>query len=344
MCTDIYSFTGKESLLEKEIMDELTIKRQTMLDLMISQPSSESLIDAIMDYLKSVNKNIISKTQVSKAFETEKVRWRSVLSSGIRMTIRSDNVEKPMIKGNFLYWEIFCCYLLIAYSLFNQASKKGGSGIGSSLGEAQINQSVDLYCRAAGVFQFINTFYSFRCRSSMSSSGGGSGSSGKSVSSLFGGASSSPSFSPEIAIMSALTDLSLAEAQLLCIQKAQKRSVSTVNLIKLYAALVDKYNCCLENMKREKNAWQELSSLFKDHVEGSYLNYKTICLFEYGKYQAEEKSKHGTGAVCMAEVYNLLLKLTKNQQWTGKASDNISERMTMARNLQESYTKLNVRN
>lgn len=164
--------------------------RSRVVSLCNNQPGSQSLLDAIEQYLPFLNCFCILLEQQDKDGSVRgfSFTWKAVLSKSVLKNIFTNRYDRPTITCNSLWYEVHCILLTYAYCLMSVANRMCGAWEGSvpfgslfsstafsvsgdsisSIGSSTVSSSCDfegaakLLSRAAGVFAYISEHVSPR--------------------------------------------------------------------------------------------------------------------------------------------------------------------------------------
>lgn len=255
-------------------LQEANRRRDRMATLLLTQPDTPPLSDAIEAYIPILMRlyTDMENYRLSKRSPMAFIRiaWKSNLSRGIRSSKNIEIFEKPWVVMNCpgLVYEVTMTMIALATCLSNMASIKLGMNVSSGIfpsfqipgtssssnspigtfGDGSVfNEAVELLCRAGGIFQSTLRTFSVDPASWTSES-----SLGDSLKNIF---NSGPSAKVAVSIrpppeclagtLQLLSQLMIADAHKLILQKAEiKGTMSRGTLLRLAITVLQFYEQC----------------------------------------------------------------------------------------------------
>lgn len=310
---DLKKFFAGNTKFDASYQPVLNEARQKVCDTLVSQPSSQPLLDAIEGYLPHVIA-LIDVAEKSKLVEAE-ISWKSVMTVGVISGLgKNKTSDKKSHKITSIYFEGI--YLMLAYALgmANLAGKKIGSQP-SLTAETVLNEAIDLYCKASGILSMIGLTWATRWN----------GPSAK---------SRPPETTP--AGLQMLSEFMLLEAQILAVVKAEKRGMSVPTLVKLQRNVVEKFEIVKGGLRGVKADW---SDSFLAYVnEGSRL-YEALMLKRFAAH-CHAEDKNGMAVACMTHCYNIFtvdMPKVVSPSWTKIYADHKDD----LKQLLDTYVRIN---
>jgi hypothetical protein len=255
-----------------------------MCDTLVVQPATQAVLDSIEEYLPYLQYIIDKEEKLDYSDKKMKFSWRSVLSKGVRMSLRESVIEKPIVRSSIIWFEAMYVLLAYAFTLANMANKRLGSAP-SSATESAYTEAADLFSRAAGVFRIAGLSWGARWTDKKDAP---------------------PECSAEM--VSLLSQLMVAEANRAALSKAERRGMSPATLIKVGSAVVNSFDECANLMRlANKRDSAELADTFKAYIQDGSRLAEAAVLKRFGSVKHEE-GENGVAVAAMTLAHNQLLK------------------------------------
>lgn len=302
----------------QEFINDLNKMRQMMADTLANQPGSSLALERIVEYLKYLLAvvDIFEKNGEASTVKFSKLKWRSIISKGIRMSLNSSVVEKPIISGNSIYFEVIEAIFAYGASLYNMAAKKMSSGSFSGITETNCNEIAELLSKAAGVFVCLSDNWCVRW-------------------------SNKKDAPPEChsPMLYTISLISIADANRAALAKAEKRGMSPSTLLKLECAILDNYKRAAQSIQGlGKDVISDVSDLLISYVKDGALFVEASCLKKYAVMQNAEE-QNGNAVAAMTKAYNNLVKCSTSQ--TPQFKKSALEMMGEYEELRSTYIRVN---
>lgn len=297
---DLSQILWDKRLFPIEYVKAANIARQKMCEAMSSQPSSQTVLDAIEDYLAYANHFIDAfdnqSTRTAKEFPYGvEFCWRSVLSKGIRMSLSANIIEKPMVGITSVWYEGACLVLAYGYTLANMANSKVGNGPASA-SEASLTEACNLLCRASGVFKSVYGLFLARWMEREDNS----------------------KVPPECSLQmtSVLSELMLADANRLALTKGEKRGMSPNTLLKVGMAVCERYEQCTKYLEGlTKSMKEELGDPISSYIQDGHRLAEALLFKRLGQLK-HEQDNNGLAVACLTHASNNLDKCARKAEWS----------------------------
>jgi hypothetical protein len=284
---DLGKILADESIFPPEYVKTANTIRQRMCDTLVSQPSSQAVLDSIEEYLPYLQ-YILDKEEKLNLSAKMKFAWRSVLSKGIRLSLRESIVEKPMVSSQSIWFEAVYVLLAYAFNLANMANKRVGNSLASA-SEASCTEAADLLSRASGVFRVAGLSWGARWADKKDAP---------------------PECSSELTM--ALSQLMIADANKAALHKAEKRGMSPATQLKIGAAVMNSFSECESILRRaNKRDQSELSDPFRAYVEDGERLAEAAVLKKFGIIKHEE-GENGVAVAALTQANNQLVKCLRS--------------------------------
>lgn len=296
---DLGQILWDKKLFPAEYVKAANIARQKMCEAMASQPSSQGILDLIEGYLAYASYFIDAFDSQSSRTAKEfphgvEFRWKSVLSKGIRMSLSSNIIEKPMVGIASIWYEGACLVLAYGYTLANMANNKIGSNPGSA-SEASLAEACSLLCRASGAFKSVYGLFLARWMERDDSN----------------------KIPPECSLQmtKVLSELMLADANRLALAKGERREMSPNTLLRVGMAVCERYEQCTKQLETlSKPMREELGDPIFSYVRDGHRLAEALLFKRFGQLKHEEDD-NGLAVVCLTHARNNLDKCARKAEW-----------------------------
>ncbi|PJF16587.1 hypothetical protein PSACC_03594 [Paramicrosporidium saccamoebae] len=289
--------------------------RQRMCDTLVVQPATQAALDSIEEYLPYLQYIIDKEEKLDYSDKKMKFSWRSVLSKGIRMSLRESIIEKPIVRFSTIWFEAMYVLLAYGFTLANMANKRLGSSP-SSATESAYTEAADLFSRASGVFRIAGLSWGARWTDKKDAP---------------------PECSAEM--VSLLSQLMIAEANRAALSKAERRGMSPATLIKVGSAVISSFDECISLVRlANKRDSSELADTFKSYIEDGSRLAEAAVLKRFGSVKHEE-GENGVAVAAMTLAHNQLLKCASSDwaPYKKMAKDQLPE----VEELRSTFVRLN---
>lgn len=284
---DLSKILTDPSVFPLEYVKKANTARQRVCDALASQPASEAVLQAIDEYLPYVQ-FLLDHEESFKGNKKVNFSWRSVISKGIRMSLRDSVVSKPLINHPSIWFESINTLVTYALTLANMANKRIGDSF-SSASEAACTEAADLLCRAAGVLRMTAVTWCPRW-------------SDKDM--------IVPECSTEVIMM--LSNLMIADANRAALAKAEKKGMSVPTLIKVGTAVMNHFAECSSMLGRiPKRELGEIADSFKSYIEDGHRIAEAAVYKRFGT-QKHEDGENGVAIAALAQANNQLVKCLRS--------------------------------
>ncbi|EPZ34097.1 BRO1 domain-containing protein [Rozella allomycis CSF55] len=197
---------------------------------------------------------------------------------------------RPKFSCDNIAYEVSYTFLSEAFRLFNLATQKLNE---NGVDETILNQTADLYCQSAGIFELVGQKIIPRIINMPSER------------------------SPEILKETnfALSEICIGLAHYVAFIKAKNRQMSNKNLCKLLMISFDNFKKAQELLKSLKYDYLDIDPNFRDFVEYGGMGFKAMACLFYGDACFEEK-KYGLASGLLSESSRVINECKRNTKET----------------------------